>query len=138
MPFSQFFGNSRVVNVLRKMVAEGRLPQTLLFAGPGGVGKATLARMLTAAVNCKQAPPGDACGQCSGCRRILAADLSQESFQRLFEERRKLPAAKRVEAPLIVSTHADFLIFPPDGPFLRLRFLPLPDVFLSAKLKTSL
>jgi DNA polymerase-3 subunit delta' len=31
-------------------------------------------------------------------------------------ERQKLTSAQRGESPLIVSTHPDFLIFPPDGP----------------------
>ena len=114
--FSNFVGNSRIVTVLRRMLTEGRLPQTLLFTGPRGVGKATLASLLAASLNCLNSVPGEACGECSNCRRILAADLSQESFQQLFEERLKLPAAKRTESPLIVSTHPDFLIFPPDGP----------------------
>ncbi len=114
--FSNFVGNSRIVTALRQMLAQDRLPQTLLFTGPRGVGKATLASLLAASLNCLNGTPGEACGECSNCRRILAADLSQESFQQLFEERLKLPAAKRTESPLIVSTHPDFLIFPPDGP----------------------
>ena len=98
------------------MVAEQRLPQTLLFAGPRGVGKATLARHLAAAMNCPASHAGEPCGECSNCRRTLDADLSKESYQKLFEERLKLPAAKRLENPLIVATHPDFLTFPPDGP----------------------
>ncbi len=115
MTFSDFVGNQPIVASLRRMAAENRLPQTLLFAGPRGVGKATLARLLTADVNCT-ARRGEPCGKCSNCLRIQQADLSDESFQAMFEERLKLPAAKRVENPLIVSTHPDFLIFPPDGP----------------------
>ena len=115
MTFSDFIGNRTIVDSLRRMVAERRLPQTLLFAGPRGVGKATLARLLTATLNCTSGT-GDLCGKCSNCARILQADLSNESFQAVFEERLKLPAAKRVENPLIISTHPDFLIFPPDGP----------------------
>ena len=111
-----FIGNQRVAATLRRMVAERRLPQTLLFAGPRGVGKATLARRLAAAMNCPASQFGEPCGECSNCRRILKADLSSEVFQELFEERLKMPAAKRVENPLIVATHPDFLIFPPDGP----------------------
>ena len=55
MPFSDFIGNTRVVDSLRTMLAEDRLPQTILFAGPLGVGKATLTRFLAAAVNCRDA-----------------------------------------------------------------------------------
>ena len=97
------------------MLAEDRLPQTMLFAGPWGVGKATLARFLAAAVNCDR-NDGDFCGQCSSCRRTLAADLSKPEYLEQAAEREKMPAAKRNEAPLVISTHPDFLVFPPDGP----------------------
>jgi len=115
MLFSDFIGNAEIVQSLRQMVAENRLPQTLLFAGPRGAGKATLARLLAAALNCRTTP-GDPCGRCSNCKRMLAADLSLVEYQELFAEREKLSAAQRGESPLIVSTHPDFLIFPPDGP----------------------
>ena len=115
MTFSDFIGNGGVMTSLRRMVAEDRLPQTLLFAGPRGVGKATLARLVAAALNCVERN-GDVCGKCGHCLRMLQADLSTETFQEMFAERLKLPAAKRVENPLIISTHPDFLIFPPDGP----------------------
>ena len=116
MNFDGYFGNSRIVNLLRGMVAQGRLPQTLLFSGPGGVGKATAARLLAAAANCEQGPGEDTCGICSNCRRMTETDLSNDSTQQLFLERSKMTAAKRVENPLIVSTHPDLLVFPPDGP----------------------
>ena len=115
MNFADFIGNAETVAVLRRMVKQERLPQTLLFAGPAGVGKATLARLLTAAINCDRTP-GDICGACSNCLRILQADLTRDEFVQQFAEREKLPAAKRTENPLVVSTHPDFLIFPPDGP----------------------
>jgi DNA polymerase-3 subunit delta' len=115
MLFSNFIGNAEIVQSLRQMIAENRLPQTLLFTGPRGVGKATLARLLAAAMNCLTSP-GEPCGQCSNCKRLLAADLSLDEFQKMLAEREKLTSAQRGDSPLIVSTHPDFLIFPPDGP----------------------
>ncbi len=115
MPAPSLIGHERVATSLWRMVAEDRLPQTLLFAGPEGVGKATLARHLAAGINCINRP-GPPCGECSSCGRILAGDLSSAAYRRLFRERRKLPASKRSESPLVVSTHPDVLMFPPDGP----------------------
>jgi DNA polymerase-3 subunit delta' len=115
MLFSDFIGNAEIVQSLRQMVAEKRLPQTLLFAGPRGVGKATLARLIAAAMNCLT-NPGEPCGRCSNCKRMLAADLSLDDFQTMLTEREKMAAPQRGESPLILSTHPDFLIFPPDGP----------------------
>ena len=115
MPAPAFFGHERIASSLWRMVAERRLPQTLLFAGPKGVGKSTLARHLAAGINCA-AGPGRPCGDCSPCERILAADLSREEHRSMLADRRKLAASKREKDPLVIATHPDFLLFPPDGP----------------------
>ena len=116
MPFSDFIGNQALVDSLRRMLVEDRLPQTLLFAGPRGVGKATMARFLAASAHCSEQGPEDFCGVCSACQRVLVADLSSKENRDLLAEREKMPANKRGDSPLIVSTHPDFLTFPPDGP----------------------
>ena len=46
--FENFWGNPHVTQALEQMLVQERLAQTLLFAGPEGVGKATLARRLGA------------------------------------------------------------------------------------------
>ena len=115
MPAPILFGHGRIADSLWRMVQENRLPQTLLFAGQRGVGKSTLARHLAAGINCADGP-GPPCGDCSSCERILAADLSLASYQKQLEERLKLTAEKRKSSPLVVATHPDVLIFPPDGP----------------------
>jgi DNA polymerase-3 subunit delta' len=59
--------------LLRAVVARS-VPQSLLLDGPDGVGKRTTALALASAINCPQpAVDGDACGQCSSCRRIARA-----------------------------------------------------------------
>jgi DNA polymerase-3 subunit delta' len=56
--------------LLRASVARS-VPQTLLFDGPEGVGKRRTALSLAAAINCPHPGiDGDACGQCSSCKRI--------------------------------------------------------------------
>lgn len=115
MPTPRFIGHQRIATSLWRMVSENRLPQTLLFAGKRGIGKATLARHLAAGMNCA-AGPGKPCGECSACARILDGDLSSEQFRETLEARRKLPAEKRKSSPLVIAMHPDVLIFPPDGP----------------------
>ena len=70
MPFSSLIGNERIKKLLQRAVAEGRIGQSLLMAGPQGVGKFHFAVALAQALNCEQVSQGDACGECVPCRKI--------------------------------------------------------------------
>lgn len=72
MTFAEFAGNARVVEVLRRAVRQNRLPHALIFAGPDGVGKRTLALMLARMLNCHAQEAERPCGRCGPCRKILA------------------------------------------------------------------
>lgn len=50
------------------------VPQSVIFAGPEGVGKRAMALALAQAVNCPNQKDGDACGTCPTCTRILRGD----------------------------------------------------------------
>jgi DNA polymerase-3 subunit delta' len=65
-----FLGNAGVVEILRRAVELGRLPHAMIFAGPCGVGKRTLALLLAQLVNCASPSGGMACGGCLSCRKI--------------------------------------------------------------------
>ncbi len=67
---TNILGQSRVIALLRAAIERDRLPHALLFAGPGGSGKHTVGLALAAAVNC-QRDPGEGCGECASCRRII-------------------------------------------------------------------
>jgi len=69
---NNFIGNSLAVNILKRAIKQDRLPHAMIFAGPSGVGKCTLALMTAQAINCLTPRNGDACGQCNACRRIMA------------------------------------------------------------------
>jgi DNA polymerase III subunit delta' len=69
-------GHARVQALLRQAVVRGRVPQTLLFAGPEGVGKHTIALALAQAINCTKSKDGIACGRCSICTRIVKGQFS--------------------------------------------------------------
>ncbi len=69
MPFADIIGQDRAVQSLRAALAHGALHHAYLFAGPEGVGKAGVARLLAQAANCLQRPD-DACGACAACRKI--------------------------------------------------------------------
>ncbi len=73
MYFRDILGQDRAISHLQTARQKGRLSHAYLFVGPEGVGKASTARALAAALNC-QAPraDGDACGVCASCRRLAA------------------------------------------------------------------
>ncbi len=122
--FEDFWGNAHVTAALERMIAQQRVPQTLLFAGPEGIGKATLARRFGARLL------GDAA-------RIEQDDLSLPHNVAAVAGREKWTAEKRNEDPLQFASHADFVTFPPDGP---LRQLSIPQMRLlkeSAQYKPS-
>lgn len=110
--FEQFWGNEHVVRALRGMIACDRVPQTLLFAGPAGLGKATLARRFAQAL----LPHPE---------QIEQDDLSRPDNVAIIANREKWAAEKRNEDPLLFSSHPDFVTFPPDGP---LRQLSIPQM----------
>lgn len=56
---------------LARAIERGQLHHSLVFVGPRGVGKATVARAVARALHCRVAP-AIGCRQCSSCRRIDA------------------------------------------------------------------
>jgi len=76
VPFLQIVGHTRTLDLLRRAVSRASVPQSLLFAGPEGVGKHTVAIALAQAVNCPTPVEDDACGTCRTCRRIAAGTFS--------------------------------------------------------------
>src|SRR5207244_3438651 len=93
MGFSEFLGNERIVLALRGALRSGRVPHALLFTGPRGVGKFTLARMFAQAANCERMKD-DFCGECATCQRIsLLADPQKLVEQGLAERGESSDAA---------------------------------------------
>src|SRR5215467_6057224 len=76
MSFAKLIGNQRNKEILQRLLKNGRINSTLIFAGPDGVGKRQFALAFAKAVNCQRAPAGayamDGCEECSVCRRVDA------------------------------------------------------------------
>jgi DNA polymerase III subunit delta' len=125
MPFSDFVGNPETVQRLREMQARNRFPHAVILSGAKGSGKYTLALMLARAMNCLQPPAGDGlpdfCGRCSNCARIAQAEDLDARFAEAVEAREHLRDADKKETRILVQTHPDVLVIPPDPPQLMIK-----------------
>lgn len=71
MRFSEVIGQETVKRQLAHMVADGKVPHALLFAGPEGCGKLPMALALAERLLCQHPDAeGDACGECPACRMV--------------------------------------------------------------------
>lgn len=114
MGFDEFVGNRKIIDALRGALRTSRVPHALLFTGPRGVGKFTLARMFAQAANCEKLDD-DFCGECATCRQISRlADPQGLLEQGLVERGESADAATVERTPLILQGHPDVWAVVPD------------------------
>ena len=139
MPFSDFHGNSELVRRLREMLARDRFPHAVILAAPQGAGKYTLALMLARTMNCLNPRQTDGlpdfCGECSNCRRIGEAEELEARFAEAVEAREGLREADKRETRILVQTHPDVLIVPPDPPQMMIKIDQVRQVIQTAHYK---
>src|SRR5579863_8537833 len=127
MGFDEFLGNERIVSALRGMLRRERVPSALLFTGPRGIGKYTLARMFAQAANCERLKD-DFCGECDSCRRMAPLEDPSPLIKAGLTERGESADAAAVERmPLILETHPDVWLLVPD-PVRRLTPVARPMI----------
>ena len=114
MGFTEFTGNHKIVAALRGALRSGRVPHALLFTGPRGVGKFTLARMFAQAANCERLTD-DFCGACATCLCIAQLSDPHRLIEQGLAERGESADAATVERiPLILQPHPDVWALLPD------------------------
>lgn len=127
--FGEFIGNEETVDNLRAAVAQGRFPHSLILAGPRGSGKYTLALMLTMALNCERQPRevvdgrelAAFCGECRNCTRIAESAELDAKIDEAVAAREEMRETDKKDTRVLVQTHPDVLVVPPDPPQLLIK-----------------
>ena len=123
--FQDFLGNSPTVTRLRESVRSGHFPQSLILSGPRGAGKYTLALMLAKAVNCQNPTESDGlpdfCGACPNCVRIGESSNLEALVAEAVAAREDMRDIDKRETRILIQTHPDVLIVPPDPPQLLIK-----------------
>jgi DNA polymerase-3 subunit gamma/tau len=70
--FSSVSGQEHVTRTLANAIARNKVVHAYLFTGPRGVGKTSVARILSKALNCEVGDGAEPCQSCNSCKEISA------------------------------------------------------------------
>lgn len=73
--FDDVVGQEMIVKILRNSIKENKIAHAYIFAGPRGVGKTSIAKIFSKAVNCLNPINGDLCENCDVCFNDTANEI---------------------------------------------------------------
>ena len=115
--FEELVGQKQTAKALINALESQRLHHAYLFTGTRGVGKTTIARILSKSLNCENGITSKPCGQCSSCTEIdqgnfvdlmeidAASKTKVEDTRELLDNVQYRPTRGRYKVYLIDEVH---------------------------------
>ena len=115
--FADLKGQPHVVQALSNALTQGRLHHAYLLTGTRGVGKTTLARILSKCLNCETGVTATPCGVCSACTQIdagrfvdlleldAASNTGVDNMREVLDNAQYAPTVGRYKIYIIDEVH---------------------------------